>query len=871
MTENNLCFTRDTVNPADVEVEVSRQRGLRTASLTRTKLRLRDLIGTHRVIDATSEPEIDRAKLDGDAVVFGTFASDIRKQENLRRVSAVGLDFDKVDDATAAAVRERLANFGAAFVWYTTLSHRLVRGLNSFRVVLLLNGPASRPEFRHLASAVYSAFPESDVQARDATRVWLLPAVTADRAENAELVFHAGFAIDVASTAALVGDALKARLRQPPARTSDERIRQRLGFGVEDVRAMLRVIPADCDRALWMKIGFALADWGGPEAADLWAEWSADGGSQYAGHAETMRVWTQEVMRRAGSQDVQHRFDIGALAKLARENGWRRGGIILGSSGQRPIISLADEAGERNAADVGADALKVLGARRDCFWFNDRLSQIQTDESGPPRAVTLSAAAATGLLCESADWQTLTKGGMRNVARPPKGHVETWLAMVERRPTVDGVRILRAIATAPYLSSDGQIHETPGYEAATQIFLGEHDLLINLLIPEGLEEQRQAAAEAAERVLAHFAEVPFETPVHRAAFLALLLTLIARPLLGFSPTPMFLVNANMSGAGKTRLVQSAVMIATGRMGILSTLPVQEEERQKVILSEADIGAVVVIFDNVNGKLGGPSLESAITQGGARGRRLGSTAMVSVRFAPCWIATANNASLSTDMVSRTIEINLTTPHTEPRQHNFQIDESDWWSRHLPAARPQIISDLLLILRVHQLAGHPLVQPTMGSFGEWHRIAASAVGYATGFSIADTQQRLRETADDDTPDLRALLSAWPSGASFLARDLVHSGSAAKAGGIDGSEPTDDAVTFADALEPYRGPMSQPATLKRLTQQLKRHAAQRVLLPETGLVAWLVVQRDNKGRALFSVKHEEASIDSAVVVSESSDNPA
>lgn len=57
MTQSNLCFTHDPVHPADAELEVSRQSGLRTASLTHTKLRLRDLVGTHRGGDAPTPSE----------------------------------------------------------------------------------------------------------------------------------------------------------------------------------------------------------------------------------------------------------------------------------------------------------------------------------------------------------------------------------------------------------------------------------------------------------------------------------------------------------------------------------------------------------------------------------------------------------------------------------------------------------------------------------------------------------------------------------------------------------------------------------------------------------------------------------------------
>jgi hypothetical protein len=57
MTENNLCFTRYTVNPADAELEVSRKSGLHTSSLTHAKLRLRDLVGTHRGGDSPTPSE----------------------------------------------------------------------------------------------------------------------------------------------------------------------------------------------------------------------------------------------------------------------------------------------------------------------------------------------------------------------------------------------------------------------------------------------------------------------------------------------------------------------------------------------------------------------------------------------------------------------------------------------------------------------------------------------------------------------------------------------------------------------------------------------------------------------------------------------
>src|SRR5262249_60774513 len=96
-------------------------------------------------------------------------------------------------------------------------------------------------------------------------------------------------------------------------------------------------------------------------------------------------------------------------------------------------------------------------------------------------------------------------------------------------------------------------------------------------------------------------DFPFERDIHRAAWLAGLLTPLAR--FAFTgPSPLFLVDANVRAAGKGLLLDCISRIVTGERFTIAAYTADEDELRKRITSLALAGDRLVLFHNLEGRL-----------------------------------------------------------------------------------------------------------------------------------------------------------------------------------------------------------------------------------------------------------------------------
>jgi hypothetical protein len=196
----------------------------------------------------------------------------------------------------------------------------------------------------------------------------------------------------------------------------------------------------------------------------------------------------------------------------------------------------------------------------------------------------------------------------------PARTARTWCTSLS--PTVNavhargewrGIRTLHAVVETPMLRPDGTVLDTPGFDAATGL----------LYVPNGrfpkvpthpTREQIDAAKALLFDVVADF---PFKEQCHRSAWLSSLLTPLARfAFRGCSP--INLIDGNTPGAGKGRLANTVGVVVLGRdIGVMAAGK-DDEEQRKAITSKALTGARLVLIDNVDGALGGPALDAALT-------------------------------------------------------------------------------------------------------------------------------------------------------------------------------------------------------------------------------------------------------------------
>lgn len=277
----------------------------------------------------------------------------------------------------------------------------------------------------------------------------------------------------------------------------------------------------------------------------------------------------------------------------------------------------------------------------------------------------------------------------------------------------DGTVLPRTI-TAPMLRPDGTVLQTPGVDPQTGL-LYKPD--VNYPRVEDTLSQRDRLDH--RRVLVELgAHWPFLKPHHKSAWLAGLFTCIARPVID-GPCPLFVVDADKPGTGKTSLVQITSRLVFGQDAAPFSQPKDDKEMRKRITSILSEGDPLVFIDNAARPLGSPSLDAVLTSTQWSDRMLGSSRPVTLPNKATWWATGNNLALRADTMRRALRIQLSSSAIDPARafavHHFG-HSADW----LATVRPQLLTGALALVRryiveeAHKIKRH---DPPWGSFESW----------------------------------------------------------------------------------------------------------------------------------------------------------
>lgn len=152
--------------------------------------------------------------------------------------------------------------------------------------------------------------------------------------------------------------------------------------------------------------------------------------------------------------------------------------------------------------------------------------------------------------------------------------------ILERRQWPVGVRHLKGVTETPSMRPDGSLLTQSGYDPKTGLYL-ETNLKLDL---EALANPtREDAVNACEQLLEVVCDFPFVKPEARSAWLAFCLTPFARPAIP-GQCPLFLIDGNVPGSGKSRLCDSVAILASGRAMPRGSAPPHEEEWRKQLMS-----------------------------------------------------------------------------------------------------------------------------------------------------------------------------------------------------------------------------------------------------------------------------------------------
>ena len=229
------------------------------------------------------------------------------------------------------------------------------------------------------------------------------------------------------------------------------------------------------------------------------------------------------------------------------------------------------------------------------------------------------------------------------------------------------VRPLVDVVDCPVLRMDGSVLQNHGYDPSSRLYYAPGCEFPAISENSTWEDAREAVNEVFDLVV----DFPFKSVGHdkgdgyRAAWLAGLLTPLARHAID-GPCPIFLVDANVPGAGKSKLCQMIAVIATGREVGPMAFTESEDEMRKRAMAVARAGERIVLIDNVRAgaRFGSAALDGLLTGRSVSGRMLGTNEMGEYMHNTIWYATGNNLETKGDLVRRSVPLRLESPHENP---------------------------------------------------------------------------------------------------------------------------------------------------------------------------------------------------------------
>jgi len=408
--------------------------------------------------------------------------------------------------------------------------------------------------------------------------------------------------------------------------------------------------------------------------------------------------------------------------------------------------------------DEGAEALM---SEPDLYQRGNALVQVRQDGGkrvrhllrppAEPAIVGMQIPRLRELLARSAQWVKLTKDPDGGFIETPAPVPEIVAQALAARPSWP-FRPLEGIVECPTIRLDGSILSEPGYDEATGLlYLADGT---EYSIPEAPTlEDAQKAMDFVDTEL--FSDFPFPADYHRSAALAALLTVVLRPAIA-GPVPMFLLSASTPGSGKGLIAHVCATIATGRPSTLVTPCEREDSFKNAITSVALSGSRVILYDEVH-TVGGPTLQSALTQWTWSDRAYHTQSIVTVPVRWVWFAAGQNVGIGGDMHRRVIQIRL-EPQTETPEDrtDFRNPELEQWAKD---HRSEVVTAILTAAKAYFLAGRPQAQITpYGSYYAWSSLIRQLLVWVGRADPNLTREEVREAAAEARGPVEAMLEGW-----------------------------------------------------------------------------------------------------------------
>lgn len=391
--------------------------------------------------------------------------------------------------------------------------------------------------------------------------------------------------------------------------------------------------------------------------------------------------------------------------------------FTIGSDG-RPVVTISPDG--RRVNEAARKALLYLGNEQEPGVYRTDTSPatlVAVEEVGNELRVGEPWAPnkLLSVLIDVARWQTVkvTDDGaalsFKQTPQPPSYVVKCLSA--DPGPAFP---VLRGVVFGPYLDDKGRPVTARGYNRNTGLYLACN-----------LRPKVTGWTPASVRALwdEWLCDFPFEGERDYAHALALYLLPFVRVLMRHpdedSLTPLHMIEASTEGTGKSKLLKVLLLPGRGKATNLDSFPAEAEEQEKRLFAKLRQSADVVAYDNVTGEVGGAPLEKYLTTRWNEGRVLSMSQMMLVENRAIWALTANNATLSRDMVRRTVRIRLDPRCQDPAgRTDFRHPDIDGWTmKH----RSELAGAALWAAQEWTRRGRPEPKdvPADSSFPMWRR--------------------------------------------------------------------------------------------------------------------------------------------------------
>lgn len=377
----------------------------------------------------------------------------------------------------------------------------------------------------------------------------------------------------------------------------------------------------------------------------------------------------------------------------------------------------------REAIAVSQDTFAMQKAAIDTLkafvWSQDpprlylrggSLVHLRQDENARIEALELDAASLDNYLIAAAEFVRFGKDSEPKPAPVPSGLAKRILSL----PTFSDFPVLRGIIDTPQVGEIGELVLEPGYDQASGwLFLPSKE--VGHAVRNLGEPTLEKAKAAVSAIFGIFADVSWADAESKTNALAAVITPIVMSYIG-ETVPWIVIDAPSQGSGKTTLARCIAGFTDKAVGV-TAFDSDEYQMTNKILGALVGGRRTFIFDNLVGRIKSASLSQLITSEVFEGRRLGGNEIVRLRNNMMILATANNANIDLDLVSRALYIRLDTGLAQNRERQYTA-ENPWMI--VSKEHSRCVSHLLEIIRWWIKIGRPESTSKQTRFRRWEAI-------------------------------------------------------------------------------------------------------------------------------------------------------